>query len=492
VDLGTQADTLTALFSGALELGKNHDNSRVTPREFWGRSDNNDLISSWKHHLATIISNRTTGWEKVVTALEDELLINGNIAAAHFCYMVCGCQMSSPSSNTRLTLVGCDCLVPLNVGLMTSEAIQSYERTEAFEWAKRRGNPTAAIPALQPFKLIYAKLLADFGWEAWSKSYVDSIRLCTGLTVTSKADGVYSAEFIDDLNTFEDRVSVSLRIEPPKQLSKGSWSAVDKVSNTIKSVSSVLTKPRKTNDEQLTRGKPSISSHLQEDKRQTTMMKDGSDAKALIDVDHSQKLVTSTSLSSSKIPLSEKKTSDVKALLTTSQKVDTSADSAVKNKSNVRLFPSSVVNMNPATGNIDIAAPPTLNIVDAEISEELKLSSPKSDYVTDIFVDQGERSKLNLPSSESLESSPSLPRKQTEQTQGMKKTMSWLGSSSSKPLDAPRSSGVQMESPPKAKNMAVRPAPKSEGAMIDNKQGVSTDSKCTVFVFITISPSCVR
>jgi len=174
---------------------------------------------------------------------------------------------------------------------------------------------------------------------------------------------------------------------------------VDKVSNTIKSVSSVLTKPRKTNDEQLTRGKPSISSHLQEDKRQTTMMKDGSDAKALIDVDHSQKLVTSTSLSSSKIPLSEKKTSDVKALLTTSQKVDTSADSAVKNKSNVRLFPSSVVNMNPATGNIDIAAPPTLNIVDAEISEELKLSSPKSDYVTDIFVDQGERSKLNLPSS---------------------------------------------------------------------------------------------
>ncbi|MFN9982613.1 MAG: hypothetical protein ACK53Y_21980, partial [bacterium] len=151
------------------------------------------------------------------------------------------------------------------------------------------------------------------------------IRLCTGLTVTSKADGVYSAEFIDDLNTFEDRVSVSLRIEPPKQLSKGSWSAVDKVSNTIKSVSSVLTKPRKTNDEQLTRGKPSISSHLQEDKRQTTMMKDGSDAKALIDVDHSQKLVTSTSLSSSKIPLSEKKTSDVKALLTTSQKVDTSA-----------------------------------------------------------------------------------------------------------------------------------------------------------------------
>jgi hypothetical protein len=148
VDLGTQADTLTALFSGALELGKNHDNSRVTPREFWGRSDNNDLISSWKHHLATIISNRTTGWEKVVTALEDELLINGNIAAAHFCYMVCGCQMSSPSSNTRLTLVGCDCLVPLNVGLMTSEAIQSYERTEAFEWAKRRGNPTAAIPEI--------------------------------------------------------------------------------------------------------------------------------------------------------------------------------------------------------------------------------------------------------------------------------------------------------------------------------------------------------
>jgi len=46
---------------------------------------------------------------------------------------------------------------------MTVEAVQAYERTEAFEWAKRRGNPNAAIPAVQPFKLKFAMLLADFG-----------------------------------------------------------------------------------------------------------------------------------------------------------------------------------------------------------------------------------------------------------------------------------------------------------------------------------------
>ena len=134
--------------------------------------------------------------------------------------------------------------------------------------------------------------------------------------------------------------------------------------------------------------------------------------------------------------------------------------------------------------NIDVA-PPTLNSADAENSEELKLSSPASECVTDIFLDQGDGAKLNLLPSEGLDSSLSLAHKQAEPIQGMKKTMSWLGNSSNKPLDAPRSSGVQIDSPSKAKHMAVRPAPKSEGAMIDSKPGVSADSKCTtVFVFI--------
>jgi hypothetical protein len=160
---GTPLHTLTALFSGVLELGKPHDDSRLTPREFWGNAERKNLISSWRHHFATIMGNRTTGWERLVKALGDRLLMNREISASHFCYMVSGCQISLPSPKSRLTLVGCDCSLPGNTALMTVEAVQGYERTEAFEWAKRRGNPNAAIPAVQPFKLKYAMLLADFG-----------------------------------------------------------------------------------------------------------------------------------------------------------------------------------------------------------------------------------------------------------------------------------------------------------------------------------------
>ena len=64
-----------------------------------------------------------------------------------------------------MCLVGCDHVVPVDAALMTPEGVAGYERTEAYEWAKRKGNPNAAIPSLQPFKLMYAMLLADMGLD---------------------------------------------------------------------------------------------------------------------------------------------------------------------------------------------------------------------------------------------------------------------------------------------------------------------------------------
>ena len=155
-----------------------------------------------------------------MTALGDELLYARNTSAAHFCYLVCGrpiTQHTNPSS--RLVLLGCDHRIKNQVALLTNVSWEAYLRTEAYEWAKRRGNPNAVITTLQPFKLRYAILLADFGFEEIGKAYLDSIRKCTRL-YPSASDrpgkstnmNMYSPVFLDSLDVFEDRLSISLGV----------------------------------------------------------------------------------------------------------------------------------------------------------------------------------------------------------------------------------------------------------------------------------------
>ena len=215
---GSPLHTLAMLFSGQLQPPADSALDRTgTKRSIWEDGDQN-LSSAWRQHLAATISNRTLGWDRIVLALGDHLLESGNVAAAHFCYMVCGCPVTSllhPSS--RMCLVGCDHVVPMDAALMTPEGVAGYERTEAYEWAKRRGNPNAAIPSLQPFKLMYAMLLADMGLESYAQLYVHSIRQCCGLDQPKEGYAVANApatvwalsvgdNFKAWLNEFEDRL----------------------------------------------------------------------------------------------------------------------------------------------------------------------------------------------------------------------------------------------------------------------------------------------
>jgi hypothetical protein len=188
--------------------------------DFWSNSKCT-LGETWKSHLATVLSNQVRGWKRIVTALGDQLQSTGNTCAAHFCYLVCGRPItlhSDPAS--RLVFIGSDHKSQLNISLLTRESWESILRTEAFEWAKRKGNPNAVITALQPFKLQYAMLLADYGFELAAKKYVDSVRKCTGLLASSSckrtqinSKKMYPKDFEEDLEIFEDRLSVSLGLQ---------------------------------------------------------------------------------------------------------------------------------------------------------------------------------------------------------------------------------------------------------------------------------------
>lgn len=123
----------------------------------------------------------------------------------------------------------------MNQLLMTPQSIQSFERTEAFEWARRRGNRNTHIPSLQPFKFRYAELLADFGHEELARNYLLSIRSSIGLGSDSRgrtSSGnttpsvvMKDAKFIEALEKLDDRICGSTGAEHAswdcKEISKG-------------------------------------------------------------------------------------------------------------------------------------------------------------------------------------------------------------------------------------------------------------------------------
>lgn len=139
-------------------------------------TDSKELLESWRQHLAAIISNRITGWDRAVFSLGIRLRELGDIHAAHVCFLVAGVQMMSPiAPETCMSLLGCDHFLPENVSLLSKEGVDAYARTEAYEWAKRRGNPNALIKPLRPLKLQYAMLLADLGFVDLAKKYFENI-----------------------------------------------------------------------------------------------------------------------------------------------------------------------------------------------------------------------------------------------------------------------------------------------------------------------------
>jgi hypothetical protein len=107
---------------------------------------------------------------------------------------------------------------------MTPEAIEAFERSEAFEWARRLGNKKSTFSSLQPFKLRYAELLADFGHEELAREYLLSIRLCTGIGLDKKALS-FNSSFIQLLRELDDRICGSVGAE------RSSWDVNEKSSS---------------------------------------------------------------------------------------------------------------------------------------------------------------------------------------------------------------------------------------------------------------------
>lgn len=132
----------------------------------------NCMFDDWEENLAVITANRTKDDELVIIHLGDCLWKErSEITAAHICYLVAEANFEPYSDSARLCLIGADHW-KLPRTYASPEAIQ---RTELYEYSKVLGNSQFILLPFQPYKLIYAHMLAEVGKVSDSLKYCQAV-----------------------------------------------------------------------------------------------------------------------------------------------------------------------------------------------------------------------------------------------------------------------------------------------------------------------------
>ncbi|KAL7238568.1 hypothetical protein ACSBR2_004624 [Camellia fascicularis] len=158
------------------------------------------MLDEWEENLAIITANRTKDDELVVIHLGDCLWKErGEVTAAHICYLVAEANCESYSDTARICLIGADHLkFPRTYA--SPEAIQ---RTELYEYSKVLGNPQFSLLPFQPYKLIYAHMLAEVGKVS------DSLKYCQAMLKCLKTSRVPEVDTWKNLlNSLEERIKI--------------------------------------------------------------------------------------------------------------------------------------------------------------------------------------------------------------------------------------------------------------------------------------------
>ncbi|EPS72645.1 hypothetical protein M569_02109 [Genlisea aurea] len=130
------------------------------------------MLDDWQANLAMITANRTKDDELVLVHLGDCLWKERSDAiAAHICYLVAEASFEAYSDSARLCLVGADHWKSPRT-YASPEAIQ---RTEIYEYSKTLGNSQFVLHPFQPYKFIYALMLAEVGKMSEALKYCQAI-----------------------------------------------------------------------------------------------------------------------------------------------------------------------------------------------------------------------------------------------------------------------------------------------------------------------------
>lgn len=128
----------------------------------------NTMLDGWQENLAMITSNRTKDDVLVIIHLGDCLWKErGEVTAAHACYLVAEASFEQYSDSARLCLIGVDHMK----NPRTYPSPDAIQRTEVYEYSKVIGNSQFVLLPFQPYKLVYAYMLAEVGKIPESQRY---------------------------------------------------------------------------------------------------------------------------------------------------------------------------------------------------------------------------------------------------------------------------------------------------------------------------------
>ncbi|CAN6476889.1 unnamed protein product [Victoria cruziana] len=131
-----------------------------------------NMLDDWEENLAIVIANRTKDDELMIIHLGDCLWREtGEASGAHACYLIAETNFEAYSDTTRLCLVGADHWNSPR----TYASPGAIQRTELYEYAKVLGNSQFVLQPFQPYKVVYAHMLAEVGKVSESLRYCQAI-----------------------------------------------------------------------------------------------------------------------------------------------------------------------------------------------------------------------------------------------------------------------------------------------------------------------------
>nr|XP_045604397.1 uncharacterized protein LOC123762115 isoform X6 [Procambarus clarkii] len=155
----------------------------------------------WRQHLAMMISNPTGHTQRdraSIVALGDTLASQGQLYAAHFCYLMAEVEWGSYSNkDSKLVLIGSSHQLPFQA-FASNEAIQC---TEVYEFARSLDSSNPLLDTFQSYKLVYALRLTEYGFPA------EALRYCEVISqLVNKTPAPHKAEFLSQVYDLASRL----------------------------------------------------------------------------------------------------------------------------------------------------------------------------------------------------------------------------------------------------------------------------------------------
>ncbi|KAJ3672644.1 hypothetical protein LUZ60_007365 [Juncus effusus] len=182
------------------------------------------MLDEWEENLAVMVANRTIKDELVMIHLGDCLWKEkAEVTAAHTCYLVAESNFEQFSDTARLCLVGADhWKCP-----RTFASPDAIQRTELYEYAKVLGNAQYMLLPFQPYKLVYAHMLAEMG------KISDSLKYCQASLKLLKSSRAPELEALkQQFSSLEERIRThqqgGFSSNAPTKIVKNLFSTLDR------------------------------------------------------------------------------------------------------------------------------------------------------------------------------------------------------------------------------------------------------------------------